>query len=128
MSRCVSGILELNSAFELDGVLERNRDVSEFVEVRSTASRDDLAGGHLVFRTVHTVDGDQLAVTQITGAEAPRRRISPGYNCVVTVANPNDDHLQVVLIRPEPGYLVMYGGRANKVERGSSSLFESVVD
>ena len=112
----------------LDGILERNRRIRELVEVGAAASGNDLACGHLVLRAVYTVNGDQLAIAQVTGAETPRGWIPASYDGVVTLADSNDDHLQVVLVRPEPGHLVMHGRCADKVERGSSRLLEGVVD
>jgi len=81
---------------------------------------DELARGHLVLGLVDGVDGDELAAAQVTGAEAARRGAAAQDHAVEALGNPDDDELEIELVRPEPRQLVVRGG-------GPSRLSATVV-
>src|SRR6185437_17092375 len=109
-------------------VFERNARIRQLLEVGSSARGNDFSRCHLILGAVDAVDRNELAVTQIAGAEAAGGRAAAGYNGVVTLAYPHDDHLQIVLIGPEPRHLVMDGGVAEKIQCRCRRLFERIID
>src|SRR5882724_232535 len=122
--RITSGELPVNS----DRILQGNARVGKLVEIRPRPRRNQLAGRHLVLRAVDAVNGDQLARTQVAGAETACCRRAPHYNSVMPLTQPHDDYLQVVLIRPEPRYFVVNRRRTEKIVRSTRRLLERIID
>ena len=90
---------------------------ASLTRIRAGPRGDELARGHLILRVSYRVDRDQLALAEITRGKTARRRRAAHHDLVVPVAQADDDHLQVVLIGPEPRHLVVRRGRAEHVER-----------
>src|ERR1700704_417505 len=82
------------SAPRSDAILERDARVRELVEARPCACGDEFARGHLLLRTIDTVERDQLAAAQIAGAEAVRCGIAAHDHSVMPVGYPDDNELQ----------------------------------
>src|SRR5262249_23731457 len=113
---------------KLNRVFEGNGWIGELIEVRTGPGGDELARRHLVLRAVHTAHGNQLAGAQVAGAEAARSRRATDDYRVMSLAKTHDDHLQVILIRPEPRYLVVDRGSAEQVYGSTGPLLEGIVD
>ena len=91
------------------------------------ALRDPLLAGHEVARAVDRVDGEQLAARQVVERETARVGVAAHDRLVVTLRQPGDLQLDVVLVRPEPRHVRVARALAAHVGGGRLALLHGVV-